>query len=133
MINFIKKYCYITIPAFTIILLIIVNVKKTLINNDFDCSTVIQTSGTLIGFLFTAITILISLPKDTEYMKRIKKIGHNKIMGKCVYLGIIILTIDIIIWLLSVPKWMVVLGFIMGLEETLIAAYYTYRLCMDNF
>ena len=76
--KFIKKYCYITVPAITILLYLITYILSIKIDffkfklND-DSSTIIQIAGTIIGFLLTAITIFLSLPKDTDLMKRVKK------------------------------------------------------------
>lgn len=131
--NFIKQFCYIVFPVITAIILIILyfNLNK-LRELEYDISTIIQIAGTLIGFLFTAITIFASIPKDTDYMKRFEKHQHKKIFGRCISLGIIILTVCIIIWLLDIPDEWIVLSFLIGLEETLFSAYYLYRLCFDN-
>lgn len=131
--NFIKQFCYIVFPVITAIIFIILyfNLNK-LRELEYDISTIIQIAGTLIGFLFTAITIFASIPKDTDYMKRFEKHQHKKIFGRCISLGIIILTVCIIIWLLDIPDEWIVLSFLIGLEETLFSAYYLYRLCFDN-
>ena len=131
--NFIKKFCYIIFPVVTIIILIILYFNQSYLKElKFDISTIIQIAGTLIGFLFTAITIFASIPKNTDYMKRFEKHQHKTIFGRCISLGIIILTICIIIWLLNVPDEWIILSFLIGLEETLFSAYYLYRLCFDN-
>ena len=134
MINYIKKWCFLSIPIITsFIFLIIYNCTDFFNNLNSDDSTTIQISGTMIGFLLTAITIFLSLPKNTEYMKRIKKYKHDKIFAKCIFVGLLVLTADIIIWILKVPSIYITWLFIIGLEETLISAYYIYRLCVDNF
>ncbi len=134
--NFIKKYCYLSIPIVTCIIIFIIHLTKIL---DFsgifvnEASNIIQISGTLIGFLLTAITIFLSLPKDTKLMQRIKKYNHHKIFSRCVSIGLILLTLDICLWLIKVPNTYIVLIFLLGLEETLMAAYYIYKLCIYNF
>lgn len=131
--NFVKQFCYIIFPVITAVILIILYLRQNYLKNlEFDISTIIQIAGTLIGFLFTAITIFASIPKDTDYMKRFEKHQHKKIFGRCISLGIIILTICIIIWLLGISDELIVLSFLIGLEETLFSAYYLYRLCFDN-
>lgn len=133
---FVKKYCYLTIPIGTCIIIGILHFTRIV---DFSCifvnepSNIIQISGTLIGFLLTAITIFLSLPKETKLMQRIKKYNHHKIFSRCVSLGLIILTIDICFWLVKFPNIYIVLCFLLGLEETLMAAYYIYKLCLYNF
>lgn len=134
--NFIKKYCYLSIPVVTCIIICIIHITKIL---DFssifvdEASNIIQISGTLIGFLLTAITIFLSLPKDTKLMQRIKKYNHHKIFSRCVSIGLILLTLDICLWLIKVPNTYIVCIFLLGLEETLMAAYYIYKLCIYNF
>ncbi len=132
----IKKYCYISIPLLTVVVLILLYISKKINFNELfedDSSTLIQISGTLIGFLLTAMTIFLSLPKDTTLMKRIKKYGHHKIFSRCVSTGLIILTIDILMWLLKISNVYIVFVFLIGLEETLLSAYYIYKLCIYNF
>lgn len=132
----IKKYCYISIPLLTVVVLLLLYISKKINFNELfedDSSTLIQISGTLIGFLLTAMTIFLSLPKDTTLMKRSKKYGHHKIFSRCVSTGLIILTIDILMWLLKISNVYIVFVFLIGLEETLLSAYYIYKLCIYNF
>ena len=87
MIDFIKKYCYLTIPITTFIIVCIIQFAKLIDFSNIlidEASNIIQISGTLIGFLLTAITIFLSLPKDTNLMKRVKKYNHHKIFSRCV-------------------------------------------------
>lgn len=139
---FIKKYCYIAIPIATIIIFFILKCMNLIAipedENDRTVladylSTLVGISGTLIGFLFTAITIFLSLNKDTQYMKNFRKYNHHIIFGRLVTSGIAILSINIILWLFSFDKSLIMLSFIMGLEETLMAAYYTYKLSLNSF
>lgn len=134
--NFIKKYCYLTVPTVTFIIIYIIHFRKIV---DFskvfidETSNIIQISGTLIGFLLTAMTVFLSLPKDTQLMQRIKKYNHHKIFSRCVSMGLIILTIDILLWLVKISHIYIIFCFLLGLEETLMAAYYIYKLCLYNF
>lgn len=138
-VNFIKKYCYISLPIITIFIYTIIYFLKqkynlfSNINISKDEATLIQISGTLIGFLLTAMTIFLSLPKDTELMKRIKKHKHHIIFGRCVFLGLLIATLNIILWIFSINETFLIMLFILSLEETLVAAYYIYKLCIYNF
>ena len=134
--NFIKKYCYLTVPTITCIIICIIYFPQIV---DFfkvfidEPSNLIQISGTLIGFLLTAMTVFLSLPKDTKLMQRIKKYNHHKIFSRCVSMGLIILTIDILLWLVKISNIYIIFCFLLGLEETLMAAYYIYKLCLYNF
>ena len=134
--NLIKKYCYLTIPLGTSIIICIIHFTKIVNFSDTvidESSNIIQISGTLIGFLLTAMTIFLSLPKDTKLMQRIKKYHHHKIFSRCVSLGLVILTLDICLWLLKVSHIYVIFTFLLGLEDTLMAAHYIYNLCIYNF
>lgn len=134
--KFVKQYCYLTIPIATCIIISILCFLKIFdFTNVFinESANLIQISGTLIGFLLTAMTIFLSLPKDTQLMQRIKKYNHHKIFSRCVSMGLIILTIDIILWLIKISHVYIIFIFLLGLEETLMAAYYIYKLCIYNF
>ena len=137
--NIIKKYCYISVPVITILIYVLIYFLKQKYNlflnielSDDD-ATLIQISGTLIGFLLTAMTVFLSLPKDTELMKRIKKHNHHVIFGRCVFFGLLISTVNILLWIFSINPIFLIELFILSLEETLMAAYYIYMLCIYNF
>lgn len=137
----IKRYCYITIPIITVILISIICIIRYKFFNFFvitehitnDTSTLIQIAGTLIGFLLTAMTVFLSLPKETKLMQKIKKYNHHKIFSYCVTSGLVILTLDILLWILKFSTELIIIFFLLGLEETLMAAYYIYKLCIYNF
>lgn len=136
--KFIKKYCYAVLPVITILLYLItyfINKKFNIINITLinDTSTIIQIAGTLIGFLLTAITIFLSLPKDTDLMQRIKKHNHHKIFGKCVVGGLLFSTLSIILWIFNCNCTLLIVMFSLSLEETLMSAYYIYKLSIYNF
>jgi len=98
-----------------------------------DLGTIIGMSGTLIGFLFTAITVFLSLPKDSDVMKNVKSSKHHIIFGNCVMCGVIFLTLCILSWMLKLLSVIVVIFFLAGLVETLICVHYIYTLCVYNF
>lgn len=134
---FIKKYCYITIPAVTLIILICIkyvfNIEWVNLCQTEDNSTLIGISGTLIGFLFTAMTIFFSLNKNQQYMQNFKRYNHHTIFGRLVILGIILLCINIFSWLTKLNQYIIITSFILGIEEFLMAAYYTYKLSLNSF
>ena len=94
---FIKKYCYIVLPVVVTILYFFLDYfniftyfNNTIVKNINDnVTTMIGISGTLIGFLFTAMTILFSLNKDSKYMQHFKMYGHSKIFSRLIILGIL--------------------------------------------
>lgn len=134
----IAKYCYIAYPIITSIILVLLYIIKKILNFELSFTnnmseSLIQISGSLIGFLLTAITVFLSLPKDTKIMQRVKKYNHHKIFGKCIFFGIFILSISIFLWIFSAPEWTILVSFIFGLEEVIMSAYYVYSLCIYNF
>lgn len=136
--NPIKKYCYISIPIITILFLYIANRNNICKLPDEQeiqeyLATVVGISGSLVGFLFTAMTIFFSLNKDSKYMKNFKKYNHHFIFSRLVTFGIITLCLNIILWLFNANKYITVLSFIVGLEESLMSAYYIYKLALNSF
>ena len=134
---FIKKYCYITIPTLTLIILICIryalNIEWVNLCQKDNDSTLVGISGTLVGFLFTAMTIFFSLNKNQQYMQNFKRYNHHVIFGRLVTMGIILLCINIFSWLIKLNQYIVITSFILGIEESLMAAYYTYKLSLNSF
>lgn len=133
-----EKYCYISYPLITIILIVplkllldyfSINIK--LVEN--FSGTIVQISGGLIGFLLTAITIFLSFPKDTKIMQRFKKYRHHIIFSRCIFLGLFNLILSIFFWIFEASTLLVFLSFILGLEETIISVRYIYKLVIYNF
>lgn len=141
-IKLIKKYCYISIPVITVILITAIGGLKIYTNiipdhikinfNDDMYSSLIGISGTLIGFLFTAMTIFFSLNKNSTYMEKFMRYNHHIIFSRLVMLGILCLCINIFCWLFNVNQYIIIISFIFGLEETVMAAYYTYKLSLNS-
>lgn len=136
-IKFVKKYCYVIIPLISVVLLFILD-KKNILNlpNEKDSSLLepmIGISGTLIGFLFTAMSIFFSLNKNSTYMQNLKKYNHHIIFSRFVACGIMSLTINIVFWLFDLSLKIIVISFIIGLEETIMCAYYTYVISLNSF
>lgn len=131
---FIKKYCYITIPILVIAFIMLCNRFYTIsvIDND-SLQTLIGVSGTLIGFLFTAMTIFFSLNKNSQYMQNFKKYNHHIIFGRLVTIGLTMLCASIVTWIFNFNKDIIIILFIIGGTETLMAAYYVYKLSLNSF
>lgn len=136
-----KKYCYIVIPLLVTIIYFILDFfnipthfDKTILTNAQDnITTLIGISGTLIGFLFTAMTILFSLNKDSKYMQNFKKYGHHIIFCRLNILGILFLFLNVIAWILNVNIKITILFFVLGFVENIMASYYTYKLSLNSF
>lgn len=135
MVKFIKKYCYISIPVLSILIigvLLFFN-KLNILNIKDNSGTIIGISGTLIGFLFTAMTIFFSLNKDSQYMQNFKRYNHHVIFSRLVSCGIIALCINISSWLFNFNYSILIISFLIGIEETVMAAYYIYKLSLNSF
>lgn len=132
---FIKKYCYACVPIITIFMLIILYCSRIVVlpEDDNYFPTLVGVSGTLIGFMFTAMTIFFSLNKNTIYMQNFKRYGHHIIFSRLVTFGIIFLSMNIVCWLFNLNKYIILISFILGLEESIMAAYYTYKLSLNSF
>lgn len=137
--KFFKKYCYATMPIISLMLFmsIVYGLKyDSIISNmssEDNLGIIIGMAGTLIGFLFTAITIFLNLPKDSDVMKLVKSSRHHIIFGKCVICGVVFLALCIVLWMFNLPSVTIVMLFVAGLTETLICVHYIYRLCIYNF
>ena len=66
-------------------------------------------------------------------MQRIKKHNHHKIFGKCVVGGLLFSTLSIILWIFNCNCTLLIVMFSLSLEETLMSAYYIYKLSIYNF
>lgn len=129
-----EKYCYISYPAIITLFFIFINKKVYSISiNDDEISTIIDLLGTLIGFLLMAITVFLSLPKENIVIKRVKKYNHHKIFSKCILLGIFFSCLTILFWILKLSNSWILISFLLSLSETIIAAYYIYKLCLYSF
>jgi len=138
---FIKKYCYAVIPVTIIITFFLFDYFDlptyfnifNLKNIENNVTTLIGISGTLIGFLFTAMTIFFSLNKNSKYMQNFKRYGHHKIFCRLNIYGITFLFFNIILWLANANIKLIILSFVLGFAETIMASYYTYKLSLNNF
>lgn len=136
-----KKYCYIVMPLLVTLAYFILDFfniptqfdKEILENTKENITTLIGISGTLIGFLFTAMTILFSLNKDSQYMQNFKRYGHHLIFCRLNILGILFLFLNIVAWMLNVNIKMIILFFVLGFVENIMASYYTYKLSLNSF
>lgn len=138
---FIKKNCYVVFPAFLIIVYIILDILNiseylkifNLENVNENAGTLIGISGTLIGFLFTSMTIFLSLNKDSKYMQNFKRYNHHIIFCRLILIGIFFLFLNIGCWLLNICTKIIALTFVLGFVETIMASYYTYKLSLNSF
>ena len=91
-------------------------------------------AASFLGFLLTALTIVLSIPKESKYMKLLKRFNHHKIFGRIVVVGVIMFVGTIVFWFLG-EKFirLAFYSFCGGLFEVIAAFYYSYRMIVDNF
>lgn len=124
--EFMRRYAYLIFPLLFIAIYIFL--KKTLnisIDEEFN-SNIINVSGTLSGFLFTSLGIMLSLPEN-RFTQVLKESGYIEIIHKSMFLGIVFLIITLVFGLFNVLPRFKIIFFIVGLSETLLSSYYLYR------
>lgn len=94
--------------------------------NDTFIPNLINVSGVLAGFLFTALGILISLPRN-KFIKFLIETGYMRIIYNCMIMGVIALLTSMILGLFNVLIKLMIYMFIIGISETVVSAYYLYR------
>ena len=66
-------------------------------------------------------------------MRNFKKYKQHIVFSRIITFGIIFLSLNIGIWLFNGNSYIIVATFLIGLLETLMATYYTYRLAFNSF
>lgn len=134
MIKTTEKYCYIIYPIVITIIFIFINktVYPISIGKD-ELNTIMGLLGTLIGFLLMAMTVFFSLPKENIIIKRVKRYNHHKIFSKCILYGIFFSCLTILFWIMKLPNSWILICFLISIVETMISAYYIYKLCLYSF
>lgn len=124
--EFIRRYAYLTFPLLLIIAYVICKkIFNINIDEEFN-SNVINVSGTLSGFLFTSLGIMLSLPEN-KFTQVLKESGYIEIIHKAMFLGIVFLIITLVLGLFKILSRLKTIFFIIGLSETLLSSYYLYR------
>ncbi|QNO17681.1 hypothetical protein [Caproicibacterium amylolyticum] len=103
-------------------------------NVESNFSNLATISGTMIGFLITAMTIFFSMPKESQMMKEVLRYEHHKTFIYTIIFGTVAFGVTIILWLFG-PQMLkiAVYSFIAGIAEIATTIYYLYNLIMGNF
>lgn len=120
------KYVFIYAPIIGSITYTFISKFVNIEISDEFIPNLINVSGVLAGFLFTALGILISLPRN-KFIKYLLETGHMKIIYNSMILGVVTLLISMILGLFNILIKVVIYMFIIGISETLVSAYYLYR------
>ena len=90
-----------------------------------SCLSVITSiSGALIGFLITAMSLFYTLPVREEIKKRIIDFQFNIIIPRVMFLGIIALLIEILVYIFYPFYFVLYPLFIFGLLQTACSVWY---------
>lgn len=120
------EFAYIYAPLIGLALFIILT---NLVNVDFDKefqSNMINISGVLSGFLFSSIGIMLALPSN-KFTQTLNSIGYMKIIFRAMIIGIFTLLISMLLGLFNVCSKVYSIFFVIGISETLLSAYYLYK------
>ena len=124
--EFLIKYAYFICPLLFIAIYILVKIMANLeIDEEFN-SNIINISGILSGFLFSSLGVMMSLP-DNKFTQALRKSGYMDIIYNAMFIGIIFLIITLIFGLFKLLPAIKDITFIIGLSETLLSAYYIYK------
>ena len=128
-VTLIRRYSYFVFPGISLLLIIVVNYFNLIsIKIDSDLrNNIVNVSGVLSGFLFTACGIFISLP-DNNFIIYLKKSNYFTIVYKVLLLGIILLISAMILGIFKLNDKSMIVIFICGMTEVMISVYYFYKI-----
>lgn len=124
-----RKYSFIIAPLITLIIFtIFLKISKVNLVIDSDLqNNIVNVSGILSGFLFTAYGVFISLP-DNKFIVSLKSIGYFSIVYKMLLFGIIFLISAMLMAMFKVLDTFMVLIFLLGMSEVILSVYYFYKI-----
>lgn len=129
LIEYIRKYIFIFTPIIANILWIfLMKIEVIEIPKSTDyVNNVVNLSGILAGFLFTAYGIFMSLP-DNKFISALKHTGYMDSIYKVLIFGILFLITSMLIGLYTHNYKILTISFISGISETIISLYYFYKI-----
>ena len=94
-----------------------------------NLSLLTSISGTLIGFLLTALALFYSLPIRAEIKDRLIQFQYNVIIPKLLFIGMMVFFLQILVFLFFQETYFIQYAlFIFGLLETVVATLYIIKL-----
>lgn len=124
-----RKFSFIIAPLLALILFIIFY-KFRIINLVVDSNlqnNIVNVSGILSGFLFTAYGVFISLP-DNKFISSLKRIGYFSLVYKILLFGIIFLITAMLMGMFKISDFYMILLFLLGISEVILSVYYFYMI-----
>lgn len=122
-----RKYSYIASPVVATAIFFVLG-KLNMISLDFNSdfkNNIVNISGVLSGFLFTAYGIFISLP-DNKFIAAMKSSGYFNIIYKALLYGIVFLIGAMLFGLFGVLNKLMVFIFVIGISEVILSVYFFY-------
>jgi len=121
------KYSYVFYPTLGLIFYFSL-LKNLIASNESKISNEIAPiAGTLAGFLFTFLGIIIALP-STEFTKILKKIGYMNYIYRTLLIGVISLVISMLFSIFRLSSNITIITFVIGISETFLSIYYVYNI-----
>lgn len=126
-----RRYCYVYVPLIVLLLSGIAYILFSdyfLFSNKID--VIIGIAGSLSGFLITIWAIVFSIQKEgSQFAKAFFASDHIKIFSRSIIYGVVFFILCVIEYiLLNNQNELIILSFIMGICEVLIATWYIYNI-----
>ena len=127
--EYIRKKFFIFAPIFMLVIYIVSSKLKiiTILVDSNLQNNVVNVSGVLSGFLFTAYGIFISLP-DNKFISILKNVGYFTVIYKTLLFGIIFLLSSMLMGMFNVLDKVMILSFLLGISEFILSVYYFYKI-----
>lgn len=120
-IQFKRKYDYIIFPILILCIYIyLYKFTNIIVFHDNFLNNIISISGSLIGFLITAHSVLMTMPTDKKFIQLLKQYGYFKKMFIEILCSEITFIVCIILSLFEVNIFVASIFFMLGLSYTLI-------------
>lgn len=123
-----RRFSYVCAPVIGIVIyfylrhlsLIRIHDPIVFINN------IVNISGVLSGFLFTAGSIFTALPSN-RFIIALASSGYLVVINRTITLGIVMFFVSMLFGLFGMSDFIATITFVMGLSEAAISVYYLYK------
>ena len=120
-----KYWSCIFIPLVVCVTMMITEFKLHFIQEiNYKIDNLSGVAATLIGVLFTVLTIYLSFPKNEVILKRLKISGHDHVFISNMLMGIALYLCSILSWLLFSNIYFPIYTFCCGCSNLIISVYY---------
>lgn len=127
--RFTLKNLYLLVLVIVVCICSFTELPNKLSLNKNIVQSIISVSGSLAGFLFTTLGILIGLP-DNKFIQLLKKTKYMQVVFNTIIIGIISLLISTVLGVFNILKSINICIFIIGMAETFLGAIYLYKITL---